>query len=266
VAALENVYESVLLNARRIGHGLGFIKHPYLLQLLKKKNVAFEICITSNQILGLVTDVRNHPAINYHRMGIPIVLGSDDAGAVGTNDFTVDWYEAYLAWGLDLADLRQLAINSLMFSSMSDSEKEEAIYNKWQPKWNEYVMEKRDYACSQDFTQEEPYFGMLLPKESTNSGSTKVNVYGRHFESAICNEVLCKFGDKDATQGHYVSQNHIICYASHSEFEEAMNVSVQVSLDGGSMFYTVQEHFTYRSQHRQIESPQLGRRKEAEEL
>ena len=44
VGSLENTYESILLGARRIGHGLGYIKHPYLLNILRERQVAVESC------------------------------------------------------------------------------------------------------------------------------------------------------------------------------------------------------------------------------
>lgn len=48
--ALQNAYEVFLLQTRRVGHGKGYFKIPYLRQLLKEKNVAFEVCLTSNQV------------------------------------------------------------------------------------------------------------------------------------------------------------------------------------------------------------------------
>ena len=46
-------------------------------------------------------------------MGIPIVLSGDDPALFGYDEVTVDWYEAYMAWGLNLGDLKKLALNSL---------------------------------------------------------------------------------------------------------------------------------------------------------
>ena len=42
---------------------------------------------------------------------------------MGYDSFTVDWYEVFMAWGLDLAELKQLAINSLKYSSMTEEDK-----------------------------------------------------------------------------------------------------------------------------------------------
>ena len=44
VSTLQNTYEAILYGARRIGHGLGFIKHPYLLNVLRERQVAVEAC------------------------------------------------------------------------------------------------------------------------------------------------------------------------------------------------------------------------------
>ena len=44
------------------------------------------------------------------------------AGTFGYDSFTVDWYEVFMAWGLVLPELKQLAMNSLRYSSLSDEE------------------------------------------------------------------------------------------------------------------------------------------------
>lgn len=97
---------------------------------LKEKEIAIEVNPVSNMLLGYVYDQRTHPAITFLRYGVPVILGADDPGSFGYNEFTVDWYLAFMAWGLDLVDLKQLAKNSLEYSAMSDSEKGLA-FQKW---------------------------------------------------------------------------------------------------------------------------------------
>ena len=70
----ENLYDAVLLGALRIGHGVALIKHPLLMEIVKKRGTAIEVCPTSNQILGYVPDLRNHPAASYINAGLPVVL------------------------------------------------------------------------------------------------------------------------------------------------------------------------------------------------
>ena len=50
----ENLYDAVLLGAARIGHGLALIKHPRLMQIVKERGIAVEVCPISNQLLGYV--------------------------------------------------------------------------------------------------------------------------------------------------------------------------------------------------------------------
>ena len=101
-----------------------------------KDNFVIQSCPVSNQMLGYVPDLRQHPALNYYRSGIPLILGADDPGTMGYDDFTVDWYEVYNAWGLDLSDLKKLAENSLRYSTMNDTDKKTAVESKWRPLWD----------------------------------------------------------------------------------------------------------------------------------
>ena len=248
VSALQNAYDAILLGAKRIGHGLGFIKHPYLLQLMKERGIAIESCVNSNQILGYMVDLRNHPALSYFRQGVPVVLGSDNAADFGLDFFTLDWYQAYMGWGLDLADLKQLALNSLRYSSMTETQKDDAINNKWLPRWKQYIQEKKIIACATSFSVDEPHFGMIFPKYGAHEGTTQVHIFGRHFERAICNKVKCRFGEKDSVQARYVTQNHLICEAPEPDMEDKKEVSVavQVSLDGGVTYYDHPHAFIYK--------------------
>jgi adenosine deaminase CECR1 len=76
----ENVLDAILLDARRIGHAIGLFKHPLLMQLVKERGIAIEVCPISNQVLGFVADLRNHPAVLYINSGLPVVICPDEIG------------------------------------------------------------------------------------------------------------------------------------------------------------------------------------------
>jgi adenosine deaminase CECR1 len=118
----ENVLDAVLLDSKRIGHGIALFKHPLLMQIVKEREIAIEVCPISNQVLGYVADLRNHPAVLYINSGLPVVICPDDP-AIWKSTFSHDFYLAFMAWGLDLKCLKQLAMNSLIYSAMRPEKK-----------------------------------------------------------------------------------------------------------------------------------------------
>jgi adenosine deaminase CECR1 len=133
----ENLYDAILLGASRIGHGTTLINHPLLMNIVRTRGIAVEVCPTSNQILGYVQDLRAHPAVHYINAGLPIVLSPDDAGIM-RNSLSHDFYAAFMAWGLDLRSLKQLAMNSLVYSAMNADEKRRAIA-EWERRWSAFI-------------------------------------------------------------------------------------------------------------------------------
>jgi adenosine deaminase CECR1 len=144
----ENLYDAVLLGASRIGHGIALVKHPRLMEIVRSRGIAIEVCPTSNQILGYVPDLRNHPAGHYINAGLSIVLSPDDAGIM-RNSLSHDFYVAFMAWGLDLRDLKQIAMNSLLHSAMTDDEKRRALA-EWTRRWGAFVTWINGRAAAQD--------------------------------------------------------------------------------------------------------------------
>ncbi|XP_057325715.1 adenosine deaminase 2-like [Microplitis mediator] len=143
----KNLLDAVLLNTTRIGHGYALLKHPQVLKIIMEKKIAIEICPISNQVLGLVRDLRNHPASILFAEGFPVVISNDDPGLWGSKALSYDFYEAFVGMmsrDADIRALKQLALNSIIYSSMSNSEKHEAA-EIWTRKWHEFL-DKINYS------------------------------------------------------------------------------------------------------------------------
>lgn len=78
VEAMEN------LPIQRIGHGVNSIHSPETMAMVKDKDIALEICPTSNIFLGLFKDMNSHPFPKFYDAGIKISINSDDPPFMST--------------------------------------------------------------------------------------------------------------------------------------------------------------------------------------
>ncbi|XP_018018332.1 adenosine deaminase 2 [Hyalella azteca] len=137
----ENLFDALLLNATRIGHGYGILKHPALMQRARDTATPIEICPVSNQVLRLVEDLRNHPGVALAASGFPMVVSSDDPAPWAALPLSHDFYEAFMALGgrhADLRFLKQLAINSINFSSLPAIQKA-SLLQLWTEQWSNFI-------------------------------------------------------------------------------------------------------------------------------
>lgn len=134
----KNVLDLALLNNKRIGHGLNLIYFPKTLELIKKQNKLVEVSPISNQILGYVSDMRNHPARVLLSNGVQCSINSDDPGVYGYEGLSYDFWVAFVYWELDVKALKKLVYNSINYSSLNEREKKESILYL-DKQWNDFV-------------------------------------------------------------------------------------------------------------------------------
>ncbi len=103
--------------AERIGHGVDIAYEDDaagLLKTLADRNVAVEVCLTSNDVI-LGVSGKAHPLRLYLASGVPVALATDDPG-VSRDDMTNQYMRAVQDQGLDYQTLKRLARNSLEYS------------------------------------------------------------------------------------------------------------------------------------------------------
>lgn len=134
----SNLIDAYLLGASRVGHGLNLYRYPNLLKDYVNKEICLEICPISNQVLQYTKDIRLHPALEYIKRGLTISLCSDDPMYFENETLTDDFLAAIICWDLHLADIKQLCINSIMYSAISKKQKHELL-KQWKIKWETFI-------------------------------------------------------------------------------------------------------------------------------
>lgn len=113
------------------------------MQLIKERDIPIEVNPVSNHVLTFIDDFRNHPCSVYFSDNYPVVISSDDYGSWNVAPMSHDYYMAFLgvaARWQDLRLLKKLALNSIKYSGMSETEKNIALV-KWTTEWDKFIDE-----------------------------------------------------------------------------------------------------------------------------
>jgi len=119
----QSIWDALtLLQPDRIGHGLRAFEDPALVEVLAQRQVALDICPTSNLKIGVWPPGRRHPALDYYNRGVKLSISTDDPGIFECS--LLDEY-AYLRdqGGFSPEALRRLVQNSFECSLLSPPER-----------------------------------------------------------------------------------------------------------------------------------------------
>ncbi len=140
-AQVDNLIDAYLLGSTRVGHGMNLYRYPKLLAAFADKEICLEACPISNKTLRYVKDLRLHPVAEYLKRGVTVALCSDDPVCQEHETLTDDFFAGIVAWDLNLSDIKQLCINSIMYSGLDKTQKSELIAS-WKTAWEEYIEEQ----------------------------------------------------------------------------------------------------------------------------
>jgi len=119
----QNIRNTLLLGASRIGHGVNILGDPdTLLMLQHSQRTLIEINLISNRLLEYVPDLDLHPFPELLRTGVPVCLNTDDRGMWDSN-MTDEYYTAVTHFNLSWEELTQLARNSLQYAFLDETTK-----------------------------------------------------------------------------------------------------------------------------------------------
>ena len=193
---LYNLYSFFILSAQRVGHGLGFWKHPYLMHLLQQQKTPVEVCVLSNKMLGYTPDLRQHPGQLLHKLGLPVILSPDDPGLFGYNEVSVDWYHVLMGWGgIGLEDFYLFGLNSLTASTMTEEQQVHAIEKVFKPAWESYVATLVLEACGrvQEEISKTARIEKVFPDTVLSSSESVLHVSSFDVHQAMCSRIVCAY-------------------------------------------------------------------------
>jgi aminodeoxyfutalosine deaminase len=110
-AGPESVWGALNIGAERIGHGLSIARDQELQEVLARKQVAVEVCVSSNIRTGLCPALRDHPLKEFFDGGLMVTLNTDDPAMFQTS-LCHEYELAEQVFGFSRDHLRELARNS----------------------------------------------------------------------------------------------------------------------------------------------------------
>jgi adenosine deaminase len=123
IAGPESIWGALrLLHADRIGHGVRCVEDPTLVDHLRERQVALEMCPTSNICLGVFPSYEAHPLRQLWDEGLLITVNSDDPPLFNT-DLNHEYEVLVDHFGFGADELERVSLNALHASFLSQTEK-----------------------------------------------------------------------------------------------------------------------------------------------
>lgn len=118
----HKVQEAIdLLEAERIGHGVRCIENSNVIRLVRERQVALEVCPTSNLQTGVMRLWGHHPLPDLYRLGLRVTVNTDDP-SVSSTTLTDEYWVVLTTMHMQVADLKRMLINSVQAVFLSPEE------------------------------------------------------------------------------------------------------------------------------------------------
>lgn len=126
-ASAFGVKEAILdLFADRIGHGVRTLENSQILRLVRERQIAFEVCLTSNLQTGVVHQMNHHPLVDMLDLGLLATINTDDPSI--SNCTLTDEYEIALQkLRIGYPTLRQSILTAANSAFLPIAERQELV-------------------------------------------------------------------------------------------------------------------------------------------
>ena len=118
----QSIRAALEFGAARLGHGVRITEDEELIELVKERGVALEMCPTSNRQTHAVEDMSAYPLISLLERGVPVTLNTDDPGIEGI-DIAHEYRYMESLLGLDEVQERVILKNAVKAAFTTDEVK-----------------------------------------------------------------------------------------------------------------------------------------------
>ena len=102
-----------LLEPKRVGHGVYLSDEAK--EWILRHRVPLEVCLTSSVLVKMIDDYKQHPGLEYFRLGHPIVFCTDDPLIFSTT-LSQELLYAHQLCGLSTEDIKHLVERSFDYT------------------------------------------------------------------------------------------------------------------------------------------------------
>jgi aminodeoxyfutalosine deaminase len=121
-AGPESIWAALNIGAERIGHGLSAIRDPELIEVLSRRQIPVEVCLSSNVCTGCLPTLEDHPVRTLFDHGVLVTLNTDDPAMFHTS-LTREYELVQDLFGFTDEHVRELARNSFEASFLPAEQK-----------------------------------------------------------------------------------------------------------------------------------------------
>ncbi len=123
----DSIRQALLYNgAHRIGHGITLVEDAALMRYVVDRQIALEICPSSNVQTKVVPSLEQHPIRQIVEAGVPVTVNTDNRLFTRTS-VTEELWRTHSECGVGAAHVREIALNGFRHAFLPWDEKQELL-------------------------------------------------------------------------------------------------------------------------------------------
>lgn len=126
-AGASSVWDAIgNLRADRVGHGIHILQDPAMVNVVVEREIALEICPTSNYLSGIVNHLNEHPMIELTRQHVLTTINTDDPSICDVT-LSEEIARAIQYMTLSLEDVKNYTLRAARTAFLPRSERESLV-------------------------------------------------------------------------------------------------------------------------------------------